>query len=271
MLRQPALGIILNSECKASSLYISVALKLIFTYAGFVILMTATLTDAVSFYSGEAENFHESYKYDPNRLERLRVWGRFLDKYAGAAKHAYDIGCGSGILACDLARRGIETVGLDGAPAMLAIARDMARNAGFDNLTFQQHRLPVADTDGFNPADLVISSSAIEYLDSIHDALVFLRKLLRSDGVVIFSVSNRDSWSRAAVRLVHQISGRPAYIGLLKHFMTVQQIMQELEAADLTYLEHSFFANADRINQLLGRVLPPRMSSNMIIVAARRR
>jgi hypothetical protein len=73
-----------------------------------------------------------------------------------------------------------------------------------------------------------------------------------------------------AVRFINKISGRPRYLGLLKHFMTVEQILLELESANLTYVEHAFFARADRINRLLGRILPPRMSSNMIIVVARR-
>ena len=233
--------------------------------------MTSIQTDAVSFYSDSAKVFHDSYKTDSNRLERLRVWKCYLDKYTVGAKFAYDIGCGSGILACDLASRGIETVGIDGAPAMLAIAKEAAHQAALRNITFQQHRLPIADTEGFAPADIVISSSAIEYLDSIHDTLIFLRTLMKPDGVVLFSVSNHDSWSRAAVRLVHKISGYPPYIGLLKHFMTVDEIKEDLEAAGLRYIEHVFFARADRINRMLGRVLPARASSNMILVVARRR
>ncbi len=232
--------------------------------------MRSAPTDAVSYYSNTAEIFHKSYRSDPNRLERRRVWKDFFDRYTRGVRFAYDIGCGSGILACELARRGIETIGIDGAPSMLAIARDEARREGLGNLNFQQHRLPISNLDGFRPADLVISSSAIEYLESIHDALTCLRDLLRPNGVVIFSVSNRQSWSRAAVRLVHRVTGYPAYLGLLKHFMTVEEIRAQLADAGLIYLEHSYFARADRINRLLRLVLPPRLSSNMIIVAARR-
>ena len=37
------------------------------------------------------------------------------------------------------------------------------------------------------------------------------------------------------------------------------------------YLDHAYFARADRVNRLLARVLPVHRASNMIIVAARRR
>jgi 2-polyprenyl-3-methyl-5-hydroxy-6-metoxy-1,4-benzoquinol methylase len=224
--------------------------------------------DAPAFYSEIAADFHKSYRTDANRLERIKVWQEFLDRHAGGATFAYDIGCGSGILACELAKRGIETVGIDGAPGMVDLARRSAQEAGIANVTFQLHRLPISDISGYRRAEIIISSSAIEYLDSIRDALVFVCELLRPGGTVIFSVSNRSSWSRAVVRFVHQITGYPAYLKHLKHFMSVPEIKSEVEAAGLKYVDHAFFARSDRINRVLGSMLPQRFSSNMIIVVA---
>ena len=226
--------------------------------------------DGVGFYSRNAVDFHASYETDPNRIERLRVWRQFLDRHATAARFAYDLGCGSGLLACELGSRGIETVGIDGAAGMLAIAQRVSQARGLINVSFQQHRLPLADVSGMRPAQLVISSSALEYLESIPAALGFLRSLLADAGIAIFSISNRDSLSRACVRTVHYVTGRPRYLRFLRHFMTVTQIQAALAAAGLTYLEHAYFGRADRLNRLLGHFLPPRVASNMIIVAARR-
>jgi len=83
--------------------------------------------DGISYYSQVAADFHASYNSDPNRLERMQVWGSFLDRYTAGVTFAYDIGCGSGVLACELAGRGIETVGIDGASGMLAIAERTSR------------------------------------------------------------------------------------------------------------------------------------------------
>lgn len=226
--------------------------------------------DAVEFYSEVAVEFHSSYQRDANRLERVRVFKDFLNRYAMGAMFAYDIGCGSGIFACEMARRGIETVGIDGAAAMLAIAEKMALDRGLSNARFQQHLLPIADTTGFRQADIIISSSAIEYFDSIHESLRFLWKLLSDDGVVIFSVSNHDAISRKAVRSVHRLTGWPRYLQFLRHFMDVKEIKAALTASGLTYLEHAYFGRADRLNRLLGHFLPARLSSNMMIVAARK-
>ena len=97
---------------------------------------------------------------------------------------------------------------------------DMVEGRALSNVSFQQHRLPLTDTSAMRRAELVVSSSAIEYLDSIPEALGFLRDLLEDAGVAIFSISNRDSISRAAVRTIHHFTGRPHYLRFLRHFMT---------------------------------------------------
>jgi ubiquinone/menaquinone biosynthesis C-methylase UbiE len=227
--------------------------------------------DAVYFHSQIASAFHASYQSDPNRLERVRIWSSFLDRYARDAKFAYDIGCGSGVLACEMARRGIETVGVDGAEGMLEIARQTASNAKLKNVSFQQHRLPLGDTSAFQQADVVICSSVLEYLESFPEGLSCLRRLLKEQGVVMFSVSNRDSISRRLVRWAHRLTGRPRYFGLLRHFMSIEDVMHELRIAELAYEEHAYFGRADRINRLLSVFLPPRYSSNMLLVIARKK
>src|SRR5581483_9050099 len=199
------------------------------------------LDDGVAFYSNIAPEFHASYASDPNRLERMQVWRGFLDRYASGASFAYDMGCGSGMLSCELASRGIETVGIDGASGMLSIAEQGARERGLRNVSFRQHRLPVADTSGWRPAELIVSSSAIEYLDSIPEALRFLHGLLKEGGVAIFSVSNRDSLSRLMVRSVHRVTGRPRYLKFLRHFIRPDELKAAAETAGLTYLEHAYF------------------------------
>ena len=233
--------------------------------------MGTTSTDAVAFYSESADTFHNSYAKDANRLERIQIWRGFLDRYTSGVRFAYDLGCGSGVLVCELARRGIETMGIDGSAEMLAIASRTAHQNGYDNVCLEKHQLPIADTSKFRSADLVISSSALEYLSSMEEALAFVRRLTSPGGVAIFSISNHDSLSRKAVRLVHRLTNRPRYLGFLKHFMTVETVKAALRSAELEYVEHAYFARADRINRFLGLCLPARFSSNMIIVVARRR
>src|SRR5258708_3541387 len=67
-------------------------------------------SDAVEFHSEIASDFHASYRSDANRRERVRIWNAWLDRYAKDATVAYDVGCGSGVLASEIARRRIGTV-----------------------------------------------------------------------------------------------------------------------------------------------------------------
>ena len=234
-------------------------------------MMSAPSMDAVAYYSGAAGRFHASYAADANRRERLAVWAEFIDRFLGEARFAYDLGCGSGILACSLARRGIEVMGVDGAPGMLAIARQNAADQRLDRASFVQQRLPIEHAERWRRADAVISSSALEYLPSLPAALRSIHAMLRPGGVLVFSVSNRQSLSRGMVRVVHRLTGRPSYFGLLKQFATPASLRADLEVAGFDTLEHAHFARADRVNRLLSRVVPVERASNMIIIAARRR
>ena len=232
--------------------------------------MAAPTVDAVAYFSGAAAEFHDSYSNDANRKERLAVWRGYFDRFLEEAGFAYDLGCGSGILACELGRRGMQIMGLDGAPGMLAIARRSASEAGLQHVRFREQRLPVANPARWRSADAVIASSALEYLDSLPQALASVREMLRPGGVLLFSVSNRQSVSRTAVRAVHFLTRRPAYVGLLRQFCTPASLRADLAATGFETLATEYFARADRVNRALGRLLPPVLASNMIIAAARR-
>ncbi len=65
--------------------------------------------------------------YDDLVLPRIV---RTLERHAPAAHRIVDLGIGTGDLAIALVQRGYEVVGVDRAPAMLAVAREKARQAG---------------------------------------------------------------------------------------------------------------------------------------------
>jgi ubiquinone/menaquinone biosynthesis C-methylase UbiE len=65
--------------------------------------------------------------YDELLLPRVE---RMLGQWAPAARRVVDLGIGTGDLAIALARRGFEVIGVDRAPAMLALARRKAARAG---------------------------------------------------------------------------------------------------------------------------------------------
>jgi SAM-dependent methyltransferase len=153
---------------------------------------------------------------------------------------------------------------------MLELARRTARDRGCTNIEFRQHELPIRAIAGFECANAIVSSSVVEYLESVGDALVAFRDLLRPRGILIFSMPNHDSFKRKMVRLVHRLSGRPRYLGLIKHFATVDSLKLDLAAANLTYLDHMYLEGRGPLDRVIGRFTGKRRSNNMIIIAARR-
>jgi predicted TPR repeat methyltransferase len=152
---------------------------------------------------------------------------------------------------------------------MLELARQKIAGEGFAEVTFEQRLLPF-EAGSHPPADLVVCSSVVEYLDSVDDALKTFRALLRDGGTLIYSISNRDSLSRRLVRVVNAATGRPRYFRLLRHMLSEEEVVEVTTRAGFTVLEHAYFGAADALNRLLGRILPARRASNMLIVAARR-
>ena len=102
-----------------------------------------------------------------------------------------DVGCGTGDYTLDLTRRGIQAVGIDLAPAMLAVATSKAKAAG----------LPVgyvqgaAETLSF-PAEsfnLVVSMTALEFVNSPPVVVADMMRVLRPGGRLVVGVLN--AWS----------------------------------------------------------------------------
>ncbi len=225
---------------------------------------------AVDYFSSTAEEFHASYKSAPNRLERVQLWCNFLERYCKDATSAYDIGCGSGAIACELAQLGMHTIAIDGSQEMLSIGRENARRRNLDNLEFQQSHLPIPNTESFRKADIVTASSIIEYLDCLPSSFRFLSSLLNNEGTLIFSIPNRHSLSRALVRIMYRATGKPKYFGLLKHFVTMDEIRLILADCGFSLMEYAYCDRSDRINHMLSWFLPPQFASNMMIIAARK-
>ena len=108
------------------------------------------------------------------------------------ARSVLDIGCGTGVLACRLARRGIMVIGLDPAHASLAVART---KPGADRITWlvgDATMLPSVVVD----AVTMTSNVAQVFLDDEEwsGVLVGVRRVLGDGGYLVFET--RDPSSR---------------------------------------------------------------------------
>jgi cyclopropane fatty-acyl-phospholipid synthase-like methyltransferase len=84
-----------------------------------------------------------------------------LDAQPG--QYLIDLGCGTGNLAIQAARRGLMVTAVDVSPAMLAVARRKAEAAGVTDIIFHQGGFLTYEHAG-PPADVIISVAALHHL-----------------------------------------------------------------------------------------------------------
>jgi SAM-dependent methyltransferase len=121
---------------------------------------------------GEHGDFGRRYVLDPVMLPLA---------LARAPKTALDVGCGEGRFCRMLKAHGVDVVGLDPTPALLAAARD--RDPSSTYLDAPAERLPCAD-EAF---DLVVSYLSLIDIPDIQVAITEMARVLRPGGTLLIA------------------------------------------------------------------------------------
>ena len=131
-------------------------------------------------------------------LEEAAIFG-LADVRSG--ERAIDIGCGTGIYALELTRRGIRVVGLDASFEMIAIAREKFREAGLTGLWVcgSAEALPFRSAS----ADLALAVTSLCFMPHPDQAVAEMGRVIAPDGRVVLGELNR--WSSWA--LVRRLKG----------------------------------------------------------------
>jgi 2-polyprenyl-6-hydroxyphenyl methylase/3-demethylubiquinone-9 3-methyltransferase len=130
--------------------------------------------------------FRPLHDLNPARLD-------YIEARAGlAGRRVVDVGCGGGLLAEGMARRGARVLGIDLAPGALAVARLHAIEAGVavEYREVAVEKLAEAEPDCY---DLVTCLEMLEHVPDPAAIVAALARLARPGGHVILSTINRNA------------------------------------------------------------------------------
>ena len=133
--------------------------------------------------NGEFRPLHD---LNPARLD-------YIEARAGlAGRRVLDVGCGGGLLAEGMARRGARVTGIDLAPKALEVARLHALESGIsvDYREIEAQTLAGAEAGAY---DLVTCLEMLEHVPDPAAAVAALASLVRPGGDVICSTINRNA------------------------------------------------------------------------------
>ena len=102
-------------------------------------------------------------------------------------KRVLDAGCGPGLYADLLVQRGAEMVAVDASPRMLEHAR--RRLGDRANVRLHDLRKPLGFLED-DSVDLVLASLVMDYIEDWVPVFKEFRRVLKSDGVFVFSVGH---------------------------------------------------------------------------------
>ncbi|SAL17647.1 methyltransferase type 12 [Caballeronia cordobensis] len=108
---------------------------------------------------------------------------------AQSARHVVDLGCGTGLLACELAKRGHRVTGIDPSPHMLSVARARAHGDTVTWIEGDASALPFVGA-----ADLLVMTGHVAqvFLDdaALAATLAAARRAVRPGGAIAFESRN---------------------------------------------------------------------------------
>lgn len=129
-----------------------------------------------------------------HRINPLRL--NWIDGYSPlAGKRVLDVGCGGGILADAMARKGAHVLGIDLAVKSLRVAELHAMEAGTENVQYQEIAVEDLAAQRAGEFDVVTCMEMLEHVPDPASVVTALGKLVKPGGWVFLSTLNRNAKS----------------------------------------------------------------------------
>ena len=125
----------------------------------------------------------------------------WIDEHAGglSGKKVLDVGCGGGILAESMARRGANVLGIDMGEAPLNVARLHAEQEGVEHIEYRQIPVEQLAEEQAGQYDIVTCMEMLEHVPDPLSIVQSCQQLLKPNGVLFFSTINRTLKAYALV------------------------------------------------------------------------
>ena len=130
--------------------------------------------------------FRPLHQINPLRLE----WIQGLAPLAG--KRVVDVGCGGGILADAMARKGADVLGIDLASKALKVAQLHALEAGTANVRYREVSVETLAAEQPASFDVVTCMEMLEHVPDRQSIVQACARLVKPGGWVFFSTINRN-------------------------------------------------------------------------------
>ena len=131
--------------------------------------------------------FRPLHQINPLRLD----WIDALAHLSG--QKVVDVGCGGGILAESMARRGANVLGVDLSIKPLRVAQLHAMEAGLDNLAYREVAVEALAQDAPGTFDVVTCMEMLGHVPDPGSVVRACATLVRPGGWVFFSTINRNA------------------------------------------------------------------------------
>jgi 2-polyprenyl-6-hydroxyphenyl methylase / 3-demethylubiquinone-9 3-methyltransferase len=130
--------------------------------------------------------FKPLHQINPMRLD-------WIDQLASIkGKRVVDVGCGGGILAESMARRGASVLGIDLADKPLKVAQLHAMEAGVANLDYRSVAVETLAAEQAGQFDVVTCMEMMEHVPDPSSVVQACANLVKPGGWVFFSTINRN-------------------------------------------------------------------------------